>query len=872
MKRILSMVLALAAVLCTLTVTAVGTQADDLVLQDISYDELIGRVNQVDSGFTINSTYIYSGGRHEGEEPKNDSGFQFYYLGLEKWSTDAGGEDGPIPDWYLDWLDRSLANLRANGGGCIIRATYALDGLTEREPQTFELLLEHQSQLAGVFSKYPDLIVAVECGMIGAFGEMWGGKYSGASYKAKVLHGWLTQLPEEITVNVRTAAEYINYLLNYGYKEKYSGKTVDGIAYPSSIHEENFYLYTFDGEDYSRIGCYNDAMIQDGNDGGSFAGGRDNFNAWLNMKSAKTTYGGEFSGAAGEYRFGFGQWLPMRAIPEFYLNHLTYYHGGNAAYADVGHYKSKYSANRTYTSLAKAQADIDAFNDRMETYGAGMSYSTSIDGTTVTYTMGGWESAKLTDALIDEIDAKIGLSADLSAYKDKSVSSFFEDHLCYRLVLKESKISASVAPGGILRLEGAVDNTGFSNIVRKKVVEIELRSGSNVYTAATDVNANSWIGGSRNYYKLSIRLPKDIPTGDYEVYMRIAGTDPEGNTASAGCIRFANAGKYTYNVPGSAYSVYSSTVKIIYNSDVHANYIGALTVSGTATGDGDANSVQITTCEKGHAFGAWNTVFESNCVDKGRLERVCEQCGYVEREVTSPHDFDTKWTIDKEPTLKTSGHKAHYCLRGCGKSADGTTVPRLVDVASVYPDAKSGAWYYDAVQYAVSNGMFNGVSANEFKPNNTMNRAMLVSVLYRMEDSPSVAGISNTFGDVASGKYYTEAVIWASSNEIVNGTNPGVFSPNNNITREQMAAILFRYAQYKGYDTSKSANLNAFPDGGTTSNYAKEALAWANAQELITGTSAGAGSPVLLSPKGSATRAQVATILMRFRKTFEYNN
>ncbi len=180
-----------------------------------------------------------------------------------------------------------------------------------------------------------------------------------------------------------------------------------------------------------------------------------------------------------------------------------------------------------------------------------------------------------------------------------------------------------------------------------------------------------------------------------------------------------------------------------------------------------------------------------------------------------------------------------------------------------FTDVKIGKWYYDAVNYAFRNNLFNGVSDTLFAPDKAMNRAMLVSVLYRMEGSPDVSGVSNTFQDVAAGKYYTDAVLWASSNDIVNGTNPGVFSPTHDITREQMATILYRYTQKKGYLTDQSADLFLFPDGSDTSNYASEALSWANSVELITGSKA--GDQVLLKPKGTATRAQVATILMRYQ-------
>lgn len=132
-----------------------------------------------------------------------------------------------------------------------------------------------------------------------------------------------------------------------------------------------------------------------------------------------------------------------------------------------------------------------------------------------------------------------------------------------------------------------------------------------------------------------------------------------------------------------------------------------------------------------------------------------------------------------------------------------------------------------------------------------------------MEGSPAVSGAANPFEDVPAGKYYTNAVLWAADHKIVNGKSENRFAPDDNVTREQIAAILYRYAQSKGYGTEKTADLSAFPDAAEVSAYAGTALSWANAEGLITGTKA--GDRILLDPDGSATRAQVATILMRFQ-------
>lgn len=177
-----------------------------------------------------------------------------------------------------------------------------------------------------------------------------------------------------------------------------------------------------------------------------------------------------------------------------------------------------------------------------------------------------------------------------------------------------------------------------------------------------------------------------------------------------------------------------------------------------------------------------------------------------------------------------------------------------------FTDVQPTDWYAEAVTYVVENGLFQGTSATTFAPNANMNRAMLVTVLYRMSGEQAKA--DTAFDDVAQDAWYAEAVAWAKTNGIVSGVSATQFAPNQNVTREQMAAILYRYAQYKGQETGNAdANLAAFADANTVSSYAVPAMNWAVKNGLISGTSA-----TTLSPNGSATRAQVATILMRYQK------
>lgn len=178
-----------------------------------------------------------------------------------------------------------------------------------------------------------------------------------------------------------------------------------------------------------------------------------------------------------------------------------------------------------------------------------------------------------------------------------------------------------------------------------------------------------------------------------------------------------------------------------------------------------------------------------------------------------------------------------------------------------FTDVVAGTWYYGAAAYAYNNGLFAGMTPTTFAPNATMTRAMLVSVLWRLAGEPAPK-TPNTFVDVPDGAWYTDAVTWAAENGVVSGIGGSRFDPSGFVTREQTAEILYNYAHSKGYDVSARADLTTFPDAGSVSGWAEEALSWANAAGLINGTVR--DGQTILDPQGSASRAQVAMILMNY--------
>ncbi len=172
-------------------------------------------------------------------------------------------------------------------------------------------------------------------------------------------------------------------------------------------------------------------------------------------------------------------------------------------------------------------------------------------------------------------------------------------------------------------------------------------------------------------------------------------------------------------------------------------------------------------------------------------------------------------------------------------------------------------WGKDAIQYVYKNNIMNGVSDVLFNPNGTLNRAMLATILYRDAGSPET-NAQTVFTDVPEDSWYYKAVCWASANGIVNGTSADKFAPLNSITREQIAAMLYRYAKFKNCDVSASADLSSYTDSNQISAYAVEAMKWANAESFITGR-----TETTLAARGEATRAEMATIIERFNKRFE---
>ena len=201
------------------------------------------------------------------------------------------------------------------------------------------------------------------------------------------------------------------------------------------------------------------------------------------------------------------------------------------------------------------------------------------------------------------------------------------------------------------------------------------------------------------------------------------------------------------------------------------------------------------------------------------------------------------------------GGKYSFVMPAGAVTVKASFVP--AEEALPFDDVGENDWFREAAAYVYGAGLMNGTGPNSFGPNGTTTRGMIVTILHRLEGAPAEG--SAAFPDVAADAYYAGPVAWAAKNGIVEGYDNGEFRPDRNITREQLAAILYRYARYKGLDVNERADLSGFGDVSVVSAYALEAMAWANGTGLITGV-----DESTLRPGGSATRAQAATILMRF--------
>ncbi len=258
----------------------------------------------------------------------------------------------------------------------------------------------------------------------------------------------------------------------------------------------------------------------------------------------------------------------------------------------------------------------------------------------------------------------------------------------------------------------------------------------------------------------------------------------------------------------------------------------------------------------GHDMNNWSVSAAATCTADGQQKRTCSRCDFAETKTIAKlgHDM-TDWTVVLAPTCQAAGRSERSCTRCDLKETK--ELPMLACPSAQYQDVEKTAWYHDAVDFAVQNGIMNGVSDTAFAPNDKLTRAMLATTLYRIDgDSGSH---EHPFTDVEKGSWYEKAVAWAYSSGVINGTGATTFAPNENVTREQAAAMLYRYTAYCGEKTDAAGDLSAFRDAGSISAYAVEPMRWAVGMQILNGKGDG-----ILDPTGTATRAEITKIIMKW--------
>lgn len=387
--------------------------------------------------------------------------------------------------------------------------------------------------------------------------------------------------------------------------------------------------------------------------------------------------------------------------------------------------------------------------------------------------------------------------------------------------------------------------------------------------------------GSVEYVSLEKAMEDAAARGE-EIYLEkeITVSKDEVRTFAAG-VKFDPSGKKIILEVGGTVNAKEDIRNVI---QVPAGY--RLAVSGNET-DGFTYTAEKKSSGGSHSYDGYITVINP----KNGTVSVSDDWADEDQKITLTITPDKGYVVDKIEIVDLEGDKIdakkvedednEYTFRmaNCdvtvtitfkeeGKTEDkeetneteetDKTEETTTSETVTFSDVKESDWFYKGVSYVVENGMMNGVGENQFAPNAPLTREMLAVVLYNMEKQPESTGV-NPFADVKADMWYTDAIVWANANGIVAGYDDSTFGLGDSITREQLAAILYRYAQMKGYDVTEKADLTGYADSAAISGYAVEAMQWANANGIVNGMTA-----TTLAPQGTATRAQVATMLMSF--------
>lgn len=479
----------------------------------------------------------------------------------------------------------------------------------------------------------------------------------------------------------------------------------------------------------------------------------------------------------------------------------------------------------------------DTDGNRLDTFTvqAGTDFTLGMDGYMYAYGGGLKPEDRVTHgAALDPEDIQIctvGEDGTLTPVEGKTIG-------------EDGQVTLSFAAAGSYVLS-AMGNE-FTNIFSPwlPVTVTAAPKSSNANVSSVTVAGVEATAGENNTYTVTLPYGTDVTAGSFVIVTSDAG-------ATVGAL--TNEGNvWTFTVTaedGVTSKTYTVTVSFTEAPKSNDAGVSSITVAGFKAVAGANNSYTVTV--------PYGTV-----VKTGSFVIVTRHPRATVSALTNTRNI-WSFTVTAEDGVTTAVYTVTVNTAALPEpitpGVDNKKPASKPEVKLPFTDVSTSDWFYDDVAFVYKNGLFSGTDSRSFSPNASMTRAMLVTVLYRLEGEPTVTGRSS-FTDVRSGAYYEKSVIWAAANGIVTGTDSTSFSPDAKVTREQLAAILYRYAQYRKLDTDASAKLNSFTDADSVSAYASEALGWAVSEGLINGASG------KLMPKGDATRAQVAAILHRFVK------
>jgi len=694
-------------------------------------------------------------------------------------SRNTGGlEDIPLSEDCLNFIRGTLENLRKNGGTCLIRPAYATDASRYAEPYDFNILLTHARQLAEIFTEYSDVVGGVEVGTIGPFGEMWGSPYCGREYYTQIFDTYLDNTPDTVKFMVRSP----NYLKGYIVGDPAKGESdrhvylKDGTEYPAMFTGKKALsnlipfdnLRDHDPKKLRRLSMFNDGYMLTWLDTGTWGEcPRDEGINLLEWFSEFNYYGGEYgSGGYAPYntRYSDSIWLPENALPEMHRTHVSYIHGN--IYASWKGSVNTWYTTRSTLEEAEMYRDDWIYNSTLineeDPNGHALdpakveliAETSDPEGkTAIVFREVGYDNIPFTEEL-----AKKSTKADVSAFYGYSCYTYIAAHLGYRFVIRDSKLTANVDNGGVMRFNLDIENTGFGNCVQDKIAQLVIVQDGEEIAAITlnqAADANAWLTQTTSDVDFEVRLPNTLEAGEYDAYLRVCNVKFDGTPNTKTCVQFAN--------------------NKVYDKKLGANRIGSFTVTGETSPFGTEEGVQVATKFDDVKEGYWGREY---------IEKICTMGNMGGMSVST---FVPEGTATRAQLVTVL-----YNMEG---------KPAVDGIANPFKDVKAKDWFYNAVMWASENGIVGGTGAGKFDPNVKLNRETFATMLFRYAKYKGI-DVASVKGDISAYKdankvssWALESMQWANAKGYIGGMTTDTLVPKGNATRAQMATILTRYIE-----------------------------------------------------------------------------